>query len=164
MAFISVTRLRLRSRRYLLPFLHATWSIVRQAKRADGFVEGQLARGGDPSLWRRLVPEKDATFWTLTVWDDEESMRAFRNSDPHGRIMPKLLDWCDEASFVHWEQEDAELPDTAVARRAMFERGELGRVRHPSQSHAEGEIPHEPALQEGPRLEPVSSERGASGA
>lgn len=163
MAFVSVTRLRLRSRRYLLPFLYSTWQIVRQAKRADGFVEGQLARGGDPSLFRRLVPGKDATFWTLTVWEDEESMLAFRNSDPHGLIMPKLLDWCDEASFVHWEQESAELPDTDVARQTMFERGKLGRVRHPSDSHAEGEIPTEPALQEGLHLVPVTSEKAGSG-
>lgn len=163
MAFVSVTRLRLRSRWYLLPFLYRTWRIVNQAKRADGFIEGRLARGGDPPLWRRLVPEEDATFWTITVWDDEGAMRAFRNADPHRRAMPKVLEWCDEASFVHWEQEPPELPDTHEALERMIEAGQPGRVRHPSESHARGEIPPEPALQAGPHLQPVTSESGESG-
>lgn len=163
MAFVSVTRLRLRSRRYLLPFLYRTWRIVNQAKRADGFIEGRLARGGDPPLWRRLVPETDATFWTITVGEDEEAMRAFRNADPHQRAMPKVLDWCDEASFVHWEQEAPVLPDTDEALGKMIEAGQPGRVRHPSEYHARGESPPEPALQAGPHLEPVTSERGKSG-
>jgi hypothetical protein len=31
-------------------------------------------------------------------------MRAFMLSGAHQRAMPKLFNWCDEASVVHWNQ------------------------------------------------------------
>jgi hypothetical protein len=50
----------------------------------------------------------------MTAWESEAAMRAFRSSGANMKAMPKLLDWCDEASYAHWEQESPELPDWAV--------------------------------------------------
>jgi hypothetical protein len=33
-------------------------------------------------------------------------MRAYMTSGVHLKAMPKLLDWCGEASVVHWTQDD----------------------------------------------------------
>jgi hypothetical protein len=98
MAFISVTRLRLRSIRFFPPFLW--WGLLSsvQAKRAPGNLKGTGLR------------DLHFTFWTLTAWTDEHAMRAFMWSGAHQRVMPKLYNWCDEASVVHWNQETAELP------------------------------------------------------
>ena len=124
MAFISVTRLRIRSLRYLLPFAWRTLTTTRQAERAAGFLGG------------RLGVDAKRTFWTVTAWESEQAMRAYRNTEAHGRAMPKLLDWCDEASIAHWGQENAELPDWQEAHRRMTAEGRMSKVRNPSSAQA----------------------------
>ena len=99
MALISVTRLRVRAPGYLPGFIWYAVLSARQAKRAPG------------CLASRLLREANTTFWTNTAWQDEAAMRAFMLAGSHRRAMPKLLDWCDEASVVHWHQEDPALPD-----------------------------------------------------
>ena len=122
MAFISVTRLRLRSIRFFPPFLW--WGLLSgvQAKRAPGNLKATGLR------------DLHLTFWTLTAWTDEHAMRAFMLSGAHQRVMPKLFNWCDEASVVHWNQETAELPSWSEAHRRMVEDGRQSRVRYPSDS------------------------------
>ena len=123
---ISVTRLHLRSYRYLLPFAWESWRSSRQVRRSAGFLGGKLMGDG-----RRA-------YWTATAWADEASMRAFRNSEPHLGAMRKLLDWCDEASYAHWEQETPELPDMKESHRRVRDEGRPSKVRRPSPAHAAG--------------------------
>ena len=68
-------------------------------------------------------------------------MRAFMLSGAHKRAMPKLLNWCDEASVVHWNQETVELPSWSEAHRRMVLDGRQSQVRHPSQAHVAKHIP-----------------------
>ena len=91
--FISVTRLRIRSARYLLMFIVYSLLSSRQAKRAPGNCGIDTLR------------DAHNAFWTRTAWQDEDSMRAFMMGGTHRRAMPKLLAWCDEAATVHWTQE-----------------------------------------------------------
>ena len=72
------------------------------------------------------------TFWTLSAWADEAAMKAFMLSGPHRKSMPKLMEWCDEASVGHWLQETADLPDWKEAHRRMVEEGRMSKVKHPS--------------------------------
>lgn len=129
MSFISVTRLRLRSARYLPPFLWHTLRSLRQARRAPGNLAAKTRRAAD------------GAYWTLTAWDAADAMRAYRNSGAHKAAMPKLVDWCDEASVGHWEQESAALPDWREAHRRMLETGRLSKVKHPSARQSTGEMP-----------------------
>src|SRR5260370_18460992 len=39
------------------------------------------------------------SFWTRTLWKDQQAMRTFMTSGFHRRVMPKLLIWCDEAAL-----------------------------------------------------------------
>ena len=77
---------------------NADGQFQRQVKRAKGFVIGGL------------LPDSERTFWTMTVWENRAAMLAFMTSGAHKQAMPKLLDWCDEASVAGWEQEDSALP------------------------------------------------------
>lgn len=115
-------RIRL-GRRDLPQFFWHTFKSQRQAKRADGMLGG------------RLMLEAHCAFWTATVWESDGAMRAFRSSGAHMKAMPKLLDWCDEASYVHWEQNGSELPSWAEAHRRMMAEGRLSKVRNPSAAH-----------------------------
>jgi heme-degrading monooxygenase HmoA len=94
-----------------------------QALGAPGVLRVELKRG----------PRN--AFWTLTAWDTEASMRAFMVAQPHGTAMRKLMDWCDEASVVHWIQESAELPAWTEAHRRMQQEGRASKVNHPSPAH-----------------------------
>jgi len=124
MAIVSVTRLQLRSRRYLPFFMWHVFASTRQVRHAAGFLGGQLATEGTRG------------FWTITAWRDEAAMLAYRNAAAHRRAMPKLLQWCDEASVVHWQQEQADLPDLPTACQRMVADGRLSKVRYPSPLHA----------------------------
>lgn len=120
MPLISITRLHLRSVRFFPSFGLYTVGSVRQVRRAPGFVGGWLASEGLRG------------FWTATAWRDIESMRAFRNGAPHLTAMRKLLHWCDEASYVHFEQASSALPEVAAAYQRLAESGTVSKVLHPS--------------------------------
>ena len=121
MPVVSVTRLRVRSVRFLPAFLVRAFRVGGQARAAPG------------NLGVKVLNDRRRTFWTCTCWDSEASMRAFMLAKPHGPAMRKLLEWCDEAALVHWEQEGAEMPTWAKAHRRMQEEGRVSKVNHPSE-------------------------------
>ena len=125
MVFVSLTRLRIRSVRFLPFFAIYTGRSLRQVQKAAGFQDGAL------------LADRSWTFWTLTAWDSQESMRAYMISGAHKEAMPKLLHWCDEASVAHWTQEDDTLPSWEEADRRMRAGGRISKVRHPSPHHAD---------------------------
>jgi len=140
--FASVTRLRVRSIRYLPAFLLHTVQTIRQVLRAAGFFGG------------RLLVDSHHTFWTLTVWESEQAMKAFRGSGQHARVMPRLAEWCDEASYAHWISisdsnfKDAFVPTWPEAFEHLVSEGRLSRVAHPSRDHEARHFPK-------PRLKPL---------
>jgi heme-degrading monooxygenase HmoA len=123
--FVSVTRLRLRSVRFLPRFIIDAAQAARQTGRSSGFLRG------------RVLPDRGMTFWTITLWQDEQAMRNYRSSGRHGLIMRRLAGWCSEAAVVHWTSSDAELPDWTEAHRRLSSEGRLSKVDHPSPEHIE---------------------------
>jgi len=96
----------------------------RQVQRAQGFLHGGL------------LPDRERTYWTMTAWESQEAMRQYMLNGDHKRAMPHLMEWCDEASVAHWEQEDAALPSWEEADRRMRASGRASKVRHPSDEQA----------------------------
>ena len=92
MPLVSITRLRVRSFRHLPAFLFGSLRSAREAKNASG------------NLAVSVLSDANLAFWTRTLWDNERSMRAFMVAPAHRRVMPKLLQWCDEAAVTHWLQ------------------------------------------------------------
>jgi heme-degrading monooxygenase HmoA len=123
MPFVSVTRLRVRSWRYLVGFTVQALRSAFQARSADG------------SYVVLLLRESDKTFWTCTIWQDEKAMRAFMIAGAHRHVMPKLLEWCDEASVAHWVQADLAVPPWSEIHQRMQIEGRSSKVNHPSEAH-----------------------------
>ncbi len=124
MSFVSLTRLRVRSIRFLPLFGFHAYRSLRQVKQAPGFQAGAL------------LPDRGWTYWTMTAWDEAESMRRYMTSGAHKNAMLHLMHWCDEASVAHWEQEESTLPSWEDADRRMRESGRASKVKHPSPQHA----------------------------
>src|SRR5215470_15442944 len=89
MTIVAVTRLHVRSIRFLPRLYWDARKIKRALKKAPGFLGGKL-----------LVDRKLA-YWTITCWKDLDSMLAFRNSIVHKRLARMVYKWCDEATVVH---------------------------------------------------------------
>ena len=117
MPFISVTRLRVRSLLYLPAFIWQAMGSLRQSQRSRGFLAGRV------------------------LHEARNAMNAFRTTGAHRDAMPKLLEWCDEASVAHWIQPNAELPSWLEAHRRMVAEGRLSKVNHPSPAQVAKEIP-----------------------
>ena len=128
MPFVSLTRLRVRSWRFMPAFLWYAFRSSRQAQRTEGFLHGKL-----------IVDAKN-TFWTVTAWSSEAAMRAYRVQGPHLAAMGKLANWCDEASVAHWQQESVALPSPEQAHQRMVESGRPSRVNHPSSEQSANRI------------------------
>lgn len=124
-SFVSLTRLRLRSIRFVPAFAIHAIRTRQQCSRAPGFQRGSL------------LMDRGWTFWTLTAWDTQESMRAYMTSGDHKVAMPKLLNWCDQASVAHWHSASAELPTWQECDRRMRTEGRISKVRHPALGHAD---------------------------
>ena len=125
MPIAAITRLRLR-RLYLVPlFLLGAFRSKRQALGSDGCLAADV----------RMIGAR--VFWTRSLWRDTNAMRAFMRSGTHRTVMPKLIDWCDEASLVDWQRDT--LPEWSEAEARMRSDGRLSRVKHPSPAQARGE-------------------------
>ena len=124
MIFVSLTRLRVRSIRFMPAFALHALRTNNQVRKAPGFLDGAL------------LPDRAWTFWTLTAWTSHEHMRAYMISGAHKQAMPRLLHWCDEASVAHWTQPALPLPTWAEADHRMRTQGRPSKVLHPSPNHA----------------------------
>ncbi len=129
MILVSVTRLRLRRLRLLPGFAYYAARSDGQAKRSEGCLHAEATR------------ERGLVFWTITLWRDENSMRAFRNAGAHRAAMPRLANWCDEATYVRWQQEDTRPPTVAEAFSRLRLEGVVSKVLHPSPAHATRDFP-----------------------
>jgi len=136
--FISITRLRVRSVFYLPQFMWYAMRSSRQAARAPGFLGGKVLRD-----------ERNA-FWTVTAWRDDAAMNAYRTGGSHAAAMPKLLEWCDEASVAHWTQDTPELPSWQEAYERMVKEGRASKVKRPSAAHLAYKFPPPPGRVEAP--------------
>lgn len=124
MAFVSLTRLRIRSFRFLPGFGLYVLRALSQVKKAEGFEGGAL------------LADKSWTFWTMTAWDSQESMRRYMTDGSHKSAMPHLMHWCDEASVSHWDQPDERLPTWIEADQRMRSTGRPSKVLNPSPQHS----------------------------
>lgn len=128
MAIVSVTRLHLRSLRFLPAFFWYSNRSARQAKKTPG------------NLGVNLRKTNGLAFWTLTMWQSPKAIRAFVLASPHKEAMQKLPYWCDEAAFADWEQDSTRWPDWEEAAQRLSASGRLARVLYPSARQKAGRV------------------------
>lgn len=128
MAYLSMTRLKLKSVIYLLPFSIQNEQVIRQLRTSHGFLKGkELAT---PSL----------SMWTATLWNSLEDLRAFYLSGSHKEAMKNINQWSSEAVSGHQEVDSNELPDWDNIRLQLLNVGHFANLKEPSFAHQKGII------------------------
>lgn len=126
--FVSITRLRIRDQKFLMPFSLLSFGAFLQAKCSRRCKQARL-------YYER---ERGLVFWTATLWTDKVAMLCYRNTGIHRRAMPYLRQWCDEASYAHWETDEPALPDWNTAKLKLRQQGVLSHLTYPSKAHQAG--------------------------
>jgi quinol monooxygenase YgiN len=101
------SRLPLRSYLSVPGFLRDTMAIRRQLAGADGLVGYALFA----ELGRK-------TFWTFSVWRDQESLDSFARGEPHRTIIKRLSPLMGKTNFKSFPIDGSELPLTRERMKA----------------------------------------------
>ncbi len=76
-------------------------------------------------------------------------MQDFVDTEPHAGISKRLDHFCDEATFVNWEQDSPDLPDWQTNWRHLTADGKAAPLTHPSDANQTRAFP--------PPVEPAQS-------
>jgi nitrite reductase/ring-hydroxylating ferredoxin subunit len=107
-----LSHLPLNTFRALPKFMRYTIQIRRQLASSEGLIGYSLDAN---------VPGKE--FWTLSVWEDRESLWRFVQRMPHSRVMTDLLPHMAQTDFFHFEVDGTSVPpDWNETKRRMRER------------------------------------------
>jgi hypothetical protein len=91
--------LPLKHYRMIPKFLWLTFETQRQLRESKGLIGYSLHA---QPLRRR--------FWTLSVWEDQQSLMNFVRQAPHGRIMQVLAPQMGKMQFVQWSVTLKDIP------------------------------------------------------
>lgn len=76
----------------MLPsFFWHTFKSINQSRKAEGLLYSSFDKEG----WE--------TYWTLTVWENKESMKEFRNKGNHLKAMKVSRNIADKLETIKWE-------------------------------------------------------------
>jgi nitrite reductase/ring-hydroxylating ferredoxin subunit len=107
-----LSRLPLATFRAMPKFFRFVFGIRRQLAEAEGLIGYSLDA-------HPLAKE----FWTLSVWEDRDSLWSFVQNMPHSRAMRDLLPHMGQTEFFHFEVDGASVPpDWQETKRRMRER------------------------------------------
>ena len=120
MPVIVVTRLRLRDPALLDEFFTDAVAAIEQAQKSAG------------NLGADALADADNAWWSVSSWSERPLMQAYVDSEPHLRIRTRLDHYCDEATFVDWEQTSPDLPDWPTGWRHLVADGRAAQLSHAS--------------------------------
>jgi hypothetical protein len=129
MPVIVVTRLRLRDPALFNEFFAGAVAVVEQAQGTEG------------NLSADVLADANNTYWTRTAWQGRAEMGGFVGTEPHLSIMGRIDDWCDEATFVDWEQPSAGPLDWQDGYRRLIADGQVSRLTHGTDAHRTRDFP-----------------------
>jgi hypothetical protein len=137
MPFIVFTRLRLKDPALTDEFFADAVAAIEQAQKSEG------------NLGTDALADANNAWWSVSSWQDRLLMRAFVDNQPHQSIMNRLDHYCDEATFVDWEQDSPDLPDWPTSHRHLVADGQAADLTHPSDANQTRAFPP-PVVSAGP--------------
>ena len=129
MPVIVVTRLRLRDPAFFDEFFASAVAVVEQAQGSAG------------NLGADVLADANSTYWTRTAWQGRAEMDSFVGAEPHLTIMGRIADWCDEATFVDWEEASEGPLDWQEGYRRIVADGQAASLTHGTEAHNTRDFP-----------------------
>jgi hypothetical protein len=129
MPVIVDTRLRLKDPALFAEFFASAVAAVKQAQQSAG------------NLAADVLADANNTYWTRTAWQERASMDAFVGTRPHLDTMSRIDDWCDEATFVDWEQASPEPPDWQAGYARLVADGQSAQLTGGTPAHRTRDFP-----------------------
>jgi quinol monooxygenase YgiN len=129
MAVIVVTRLRLKDPALLDEFFIDAVAAIEQAQKSDG------------NLGVDALADASNAWWSVSAWQERRPMQSYVRSEPHQTIRSKIDHYCDEATFVDWEQDSPALPDWQTNWRHLVADGLAAELTQPSAAHQTRQFP-----------------------
>lgn len=102
---VSVTRLHIRSVRHLPIFAWLTLRSHFQIKKSNGLIKSSYQKEGF------------FTYWTMSIWESADDMKAFRNRSAHLEAMKRSRQLADELQYVRFEVETPDIHWEACKER-----------------------------------------------
>ncbi len=98
--FICVaTFLPIKSWKHIIPFMMLSSKVLKQIKNSKGIVNHDVKANFAKKF-----------FWTLSIWNDKESVRLFVPAEPHATAIKKFTQWAgDGSAFVEWTSNSKEI-------------------------------------------------------
>jgi len=129
MPVIVVTRLRLKDPALLDEFFTDAVAAIEQAQKSEG------------NLGADALADANNAWWSVSSWRARGPMRAFVDSEPHRTITTRLDHYCDEATFVDWEQDSPDLPDWPASWRHLTAGGQVAELTDASPANRTRDFP-----------------------
>jgi hypothetical protein len=128
-AVIVVTRLRLKDPALLDAFFTDALAAIEQAQKSGG------------NLGVDALADANNAWWSVTAWQERRLMQSYVRTEPHRNIQSHLDRYCDEATFVDWEQDSPDLPDWQTNWRHLVADGQAAELTQPSAAHQTRDFP-----------------------
>ena len=129
MPVIVVTRLRLKDPALLDEFFADAVAAIEQAQKAEG------------NLGADALADANNAWWSVSAWQARGEMQAFVRREPHLGIQTRLDHYCDEATFVDWEQASPDLPDWQTSWHRLTADGMVASLTNPSAANQTRDFP-----------------------
>ncbi|NES18703.1 MAG: hypothetical protein F6K41_07170 [Symploca sp. SIO3E6] len=95
---LSVTWLKLKHPKYLIPYLILSGRIIREVRVSEGFLKGKVLGTAGLSMW------------TATLWTSREASNAFHLQGVHWKSVRTIGKWSSEAASGHKNINSRQLP------------------------------------------------------
>jgi hypothetical protein len=107
----------------------------------DAVAAIEQAMTSEGNLGADALADADNAWWSVTAWQDRGLMQACVDSEPHLGISTRLDHFCDEATFVDWEQASPALPDWQTSWRHLTADGKAADLTYPSPANQTRDFP-----------------------
>ncbi len=123
MSYLSMTRLKLKSPRHLIPFWIYNEKVVWQVRKAEGFLRG------------RWLANYSLSMWTTTLWESQQVAKKFYLQGSHREAMTRLSKWSSEAVLCSQDINTTELPSWQKVGDELAHQGRFVAIEEPSFNH-----------------------------